>query len=391
MGGVLDETFDQRDVCLLLVSEAVTNAVLHAGTEVAVTCRTGHGWVRVEVRDWSPVVPMPRDYGSHAGTGRGIKLIDQLSSSWGVEQAGDQKVVWFELGAPPDCVQPEAPPDPRAGRRGEVRLEQPPLYLLPVMFEYGDAVLRELALQRLSGELRDELPDGWRIPPLELAPALRAIREAVSRNVAPTSIRFEMPLEAAGAAIDRLALVGLGDELAAQGRMLVPPPLPEIGLCRYWFLTEVASQLRGAQPQPWAKPELAEPLDPPHAIASSTITGMASRTEPTIIADDTNRIVYANDAALRLLGWNDELVGQRLTVIIPPDHRERHLAGFARVSLGGRPHLLGKPTVVLALHRSGSTVEVELTLSLVVRTSGRRIYRGELNPINNPLDEHHPL
>ena len=88
------------EVVTLLVSEAVTNAVLHAGTEVRV--RIGHDGqsVRVEVADASPALPVVRHTSGAAATGRGMLLIDQLADNWGQHTSADGKVVWFELSTP---------------------------------------------------------------------------------------------------------------------------------------------------------------------------------------------------------------------------------------------------------------------------------------------------
>jgi anti-sigma regulatory factor (Ser/Thr protein kinase) len=87
----------------LLVSELVTNSVLHARTDVELVVRLRRGGVRVEVHDASPVAPVVRRYEDEAMTGRGLALVDQLASRWGVESRGGGKTVWFELddGAPP--------------------------------------------------------------------------------------------------------------------------------------------------------------------------------------------------------------------------------------------------------------------------------------------------
>ena len=82
----------------VLVSELVSNAVLHAATpaEVVVTS-TGDG-VRVEVHDASPRMPVRKHYSALSGTGRGLLLVERMASQWGAEPtAGGGKVVWFEL------------------------------------------------------------------------------------------------------------------------------------------------------------------------------------------------------------------------------------------------------------------------------------------------------
>lgn len=83
----------------VLVSELVTNAVLHGGTPLEVVVEVDGDRVRVEVHDGSPRLPVRRDYSTLSGTGRGLLLVDSMSSSWGVERTADGKAVWFELDA----------------------------------------------------------------------------------------------------------------------------------------------------------------------------------------------------------------------------------------------------------------------------------------------------
>ena len=85
------------DVVALLVSEIVTNAVLHARSEVTLTVRMDSDSVRVEVADNSVAAPQQRPISDEAVTGRGMFLVEQLADDWGTSPAGDGKVVWFEL------------------------------------------------------------------------------------------------------------------------------------------------------------------------------------------------------------------------------------------------------------------------------------------------------
>ncbi|NAZ88069.1 ATP-binding protein, partial [Kineococcus indalonis] len=82
----------------LAVSELVTNAVLHARTPLTVAVRAAPaGRVRVEVADASPVPLRVRRLGAAATTGRGLRVVEALSSEWGVDPlpAGRGKTVWF--------------------------------------------------------------------------------------------------------------------------------------------------------------------------------------------------------------------------------------------------------------------------------------------------------
>lgn len=87
------------DDAVLLVSELVTNAIVHAGTSVQVTCRLD-GSVRVEVQDQHPARGVPdwlREYDSEAESGRGLLVSATLASAWGATYTRTHKTVWFRL------------------------------------------------------------------------------------------------------------------------------------------------------------------------------------------------------------------------------------------------------------------------------------------------------
>jgi anti-sigma regulatory factor (Ser/Thr protein kinase) len=86
------------DTVTLLTSELVTNAVVHAGTEVDVVVRLTGAIARVEVTDRSELVPTPRHTGLEADSGRGLALVQALARRWGTSrQPGGGKTVWFEV------------------------------------------------------------------------------------------------------------------------------------------------------------------------------------------------------------------------------------------------------------------------------------------------------
>ncbi len=90
------------DDAVLLTSELVTNAVVHAGTPVQVTCRLAEGAVEIVVSDGHPgrLVPEAPDHEavpSERTGGRGLMLPAALASAWGVAYGRASKAVWFRL------------------------------------------------------------------------------------------------------------------------------------------------------------------------------------------------------------------------------------------------------------------------------------------------------
>jgi hypothetical protein len=82
------------------VSELVTNAVLHGRTPFTVAVRRTADGVRIEVSDRSPLPPQVRRLSTFASTGRGLRLVAAVSSTWGIvavaPEDGGGKTVWFE-------------------------------------------------------------------------------------------------------------------------------------------------------------------------------------------------------------------------------------------------------------------------------------------------------
>ncbi|HVM08988.1 MAG TPA: ATP-binding protein [Acidimicrobiales bacterium] len=91
----LDAAGVSADLAVLLVSELATNAVLHARTDFAVRIWIERDHVRVEVQDANERPPMIGHTPAESTSGRGLHLVQTLSTSWGVEGRPDGKTVWF--------------------------------------------------------------------------------------------------------------------------------------------------------------------------------------------------------------------------------------------------------------------------------------------------------
>lgn len=95
-----------RDDVLLVISELVTNALVHAaGERISCRLRRTAERVRIEVedQDGGPGLPVVGRPGPHEQHGRGLFLVEALSSDWGVTAVPDRpaRVVWAELPSVP--------------------------------------------------------------------------------------------------------------------------------------------------------------------------------------------------------------------------------------------------------------------------------------------------
>jgi len=111
------------DDAVLLVSELVTNAVVHAGTQIELHIDLGPGSARVEVIDYRPgaLPALLREPDDDREAGRGMILLDAIAKEWGTRHFAGGKAVWFMLGVtdrvaprplPLRLLGPGSPPSP---------------------------------------------------------------------------------------------------------------------------------------------------------------------------------------------------------------------------------------------------------------------------------------
>ncbi len=299
------------EVC---VSELVTNAVLHAGTPLAVGVRLrgpdggdggrgpaggdGQPAVRLEVRDGSAVPPQWVPRSLTASTGRGLALITALSAARGVEVRAGGKTVWCELSLTPrpaadlegpdtlDAVQsvlaqewssvvaelqgePSPAPDPPApGPAGSAAADAEPIHLVgyPVelgvrMREHREAVLRELRLLTLTHAIADSATAALAAGIAELLSAEYAGHlSSASQLVLQALVDGEPSVDLHYPRLrDHQDLVeqwrrGLHDlERLSTGTALAPLTTPaDVGRLGEWVLEEFTRQLEGRRPRPWS-------------------------------------------------------------------------------------------------------------------------------------------
>ena len=84
----------------LVVSELVTNALLHGDPPVRVRLRSAGDALSVEVFDQGHVLPARRRGEPDEESGRGLLLVEVLSARWGSRASATGKVVWAELPLP---------------------------------------------------------------------------------------------------------------------------------------------------------------------------------------------------------------------------------------------------------------------------------------------------
>lgn len=389
---------DLADTASLLVSELVTNAIVHARTAIELEVVAGREGLRVAVHDRSPAMPSPRHYGRAATTGRGLAMVELMSDRHGADHhPGDGKIVWFELGrlrAGDEEARASPPPDvPAAGaadasRTGteagsadvSIRLLDVPSALALAWQQHADTLLREYVLSQWD-ENR----------PLPAAPAdvgaahdafavvAAAFGAASPEGRIPPALELAVPASLVAAFDDLELVLEHILRLAEAGYTLAPTTQPEIRAFRHWLVTEVLDQAAGQQPRPW--PGLSSDLAPAAVPAVDwDPTPVWEATTALVAADDLNRIVAVSAAALELLGWDQSLVGKRVVTVIPQRLREAHIAAFTLHLLTGERRMIGRRVTVPALRRDGTEIEITLLIRAEATSDGRAMFVAELAP-----------
>jgi len=94
---VLPKGTKVAEMAVLLVSELVTNAIMHAHSDFELVVHDLGDRLRIEVADADTRLPTLRSYTPESVTGRGLHMVASGADRWGFEATPTGKVVWFEL------------------------------------------------------------------------------------------------------------------------------------------------------------------------------------------------------------------------------------------------------------------------------------------------------
>jgi len=188
--------------------------------------------------------------------------------------------------------------------------------------------------------------------------------------------------------LDPAALVALqqaldlGQRLAMQGRLLVRPALDELVTLRDWACEQVVTQLAGGSPKPWDRDLLAGPAVSEWEPPEWDDTEVRTSDRALVAGDDSNRLIAVSPAAAELLGGSPEdLVGQRITTIIPHRLRELHVAGFIRHLATGEARVLGVRLNLPVLRLDGREMLCCLQIEQLTTPPGRQVYVARMEPL----------
>jgi PAS domain S-box-containing protein len=361
------------DAAALVVTELVTNALLHGSPPVRVRLREVPDGVRLEVADRGAELPVAVRRSSAAMTGRGLALVEALCRSWGVDAddlAG--KVVWAELAEDVagglaavlrvDLVQRLEDPtgDDEVEPLHTVELDAVPTNLLLDAKAHVDDLVREFALEAAAAD--ETAAASGSSTPAELAQLVATVvhgfrgpRNAIERQALEAAERDEpevhltltLPASAAEAGERYLAALDEADGWAARARLLTLETPPVQKVFRHWYVQALVDQLRaltdGTAPPPIVPfpQRLAATLGAPatpvvrrSSLAPGVDHAALFRALPTpyMVMDRDLVLVDCNDAYLATVGrTREEIVGHPVFEVFPPTPDALDESGVPRV------------------------------------------------------------
>ncbi|MGH9280570.1 MAG: SpoIIE family protein phosphatase [Acidimicrobiales bacterium] len=257
------------DDAALVLSELMTNALLHGGGCTGIDVSPIVDGIRIEVRDPSRLAPMMGRPSDESLTGRGLRLVARVAARWGTEIEPSGKVMWAEI--------TNAHNDPRSaldedellalwdagwdyGRATETRyrveLGDVPTDLLLSAKSHVDNVVREFTLAAagartgLTAEVPAHLATLVRAVVERFADARVAIKrqalDAARRGDPVTRLALDLPASAADAAEEYVAALDEVDAYCRARRLLTLESPPQHHVFRHWYIEELVSQLRAS-------------------------------------------------------------------------------------------------------------------------------------------------
>jgi two-component sensor histidine kinase len=100
---------DTVETVAVMVSELAANCIRHTTSGFDLTITRDASGIRIETTDYGSGEPTVRSPAITDRTGRGLRIVEALSSSWGVrDRPGAGKTVWFTIAEPTSAMKANA-------------------------------------------------------------------------------------------------------------------------------------------------------------------------------------------------------------------------------------------------------------------------------------------
>ena len=105
---------------------------------------------------------------------------------------------------------------------------------------------------------------------------------------------------------------------------------------------------------------------------------------PFVRTDAEGRIVEFNARFETVYGWNSQILGESIGVILPASFRDQHHSGFSRFKLTESSKLVNHPLELMTLCRDGEAIRSEHFIVAERETAGSWSFAATLRPLEGP-------
>lgn len=105
---------------------------------------------------------------------------------------------------------------------------------------------------------------------------------------------------------------------------------------------------------------------------------------PFVRADSQGQVMEFNPRFVEVYGWGPDLIGQSIGVILPPEFRDLHHAGFARFQVTEHSKVVNHPLVLATVCDNGATIQSEHYIVAEKDDQGGWSFAATLKPLEGP-------
>ena len=105
---------------------------------------------------------------------------------------------------------------------------------------------------------------------------------------------------------------------------------------------------------------------------------------PFVRADAEGRVMEFNPRFHDVYGWDEQLIGQSISAILPQEFREQHHSGFSRFKLTETSKLVNHPLELITICCDGSSVRSEHFIVAEKTTDNHWSFAATLRPLEGP-------
>ena len=207
-------------------------------------------------------------------------------------------------------------------------------------------------------------------------PAEGALAEALVRDSC-VDLR-PVPAALAAAGVESGIAVRVGTEAHPLAVLAaLAPDVREFDADARGFLQGAATALHARYVLEQTRRSLEESQARARAIVQTTVDGV-------ITIDDRGRIGTFNDGAARIFGYDaDEVVGRRVSVLMPEPYRSEHAGYLDAYRETGRRRIIGIGREVVGRRKSGATFPMDLAVSEVTLPGGEVLFTGVVRDLTD--------